>query len=234
MAEIIMGLPKVEVVYCCPTPNFGEKHWELACQFADSLHRFEPGFQHKFTVVSNGGTPDLRTEALFAPFSAEFLSRANIGKDLGAYQNAAKLSTADIMVFLGGSTYIRGANWLKRMVQAFTKHGEGLYGCMANTGVEVMDVMPHLRTTGFWMPPALLNQYPVAIVRDDQRYPFEHGKNCLTSWVSKQGLPTMCVTWQGEYPQPLWGRVPGGFHLNNQEGLIVGDHLSRPPYHHCP
>jgi len=223
----------IEVVYNCPTAAFGPQHWEHACRFASTLHKFPAEHEHKFTVVSNGGKPDMQTEALFSPFSAEFFCRANIAKDLGSFQAAAERSSAELIVFLGGSTYIRGAGWLKRMVEAFRKHGDGLYGCMVNAGVPQMSVSPHIRTTGFWLPPWLMNKYPERITRDDQRYPFEHGPNCLTTWVSKQSLPTLCVTWQAEYPITHWHRVPGGFHLNNQEGLLVGDRLSEPPYHHC-
>ncbi len=229
-----MGLPTVTVIYICPTANFGPTHYEKACAFASTLHEFESGYKHQFVVVSNGGKPDLMTEALFAAFDPVFFERANIARDIGAYQHAAREFPCDLMVFLGGSTYIRGANWLKRMVQAFTKYGEGLYGCMGNCGVEVMDVSPHIRTTGFWMPPALLNKYPVAIVRDDQRYPFEHGRNCLTTWVAKQGLPVNIVTWSAEWPLGTWAKCPDGFHQGTQQGLIVGDHLSRPPYSAAP
>jgi hypothetical protein len=184
--------------------------------------------------VSNGGKPDLMTEALFAPFDPVFFERANIAKDVGSYFDAAKRFPCDLMVFLGGSTYIRGANWLKRIVQSFTKHGDGLYGTMHHNGVDAFGVKPHIRTSGFWMPPALLCKYPEQITREDQRYPFEHGANCLTSWVSSKGLPVNIVTWTDEYPLGSWAHIPNGFHAGNQEGLILGDRMSRPPFHPIP
>jgi hypothetical protein len=225
---------RVVVLYILPTDLYGPEHFQRAVTFAESMHAHPAGFGHRLVVVSNGGKPSTEAECLFSPFDAEFFPRANIAKDIGSFQHAAREIPCDLMVFLGGSTYIRGANWLLRIAESFSKHGEGLYGCMANTGVPQMDVSPHIRTTGFWMPPALLNRYPERVTREDQRYPFEHGPKCLTSWVAEQGLPTLIVTWDGEYPMPLWGKVPGGFHLDSQEGLIVGDRLSRPPYHFCP
>jgi len=224
----------IEVVYNCPTAAFGPQHWEHACRFASTLHKFPAEHDHKFTVVSNGGKPDIQTEALFAPFAAEFFCRANIAKDIGAWQGVAEHSSAELIVFLGGSTYIRGAGWLRRMVEAFRKHGDGLYGCMVNTGDQRFSVSPHIRTTGFWTTPWLMNKYPERIIKEEQRYPFEHGPNCLTTWVSKQGLPALLVTWTHEYALPDWGKCPNGFHRGDQSGILVGDHLSEPPLYPFP
>ena len=224
----------VEIAYCCPTAVFGEQHFNLAAEFAETLFKFEAGFPYKFTVISNGGTPDTKTEALFAPFNPHFFVRANIAKDLGAFQHVASQSNADLMVFLGGSTYIRGNNWLLRIAESFGKHGNGLYGSMSNSGDYRVEVAPHIRTTGFWMPPKLMNAYPERVVREEQRYPFEHGPNCLTSWVAKQGLPVMTVTWTHEWPLGTWEKIPDGFHRGRQEGLILGDHLSKIPFYPHP
>lgn len=224
----------VEVMYNCPVAAYGPNHWELACKFAASLSAFPADYPHKFTVVSNGGNPDLKTEALFSPFDAQFLARVNLGKDIGSYFHAAMASSADLMVFLGGSSYVRGAGWLKRIAESFAKHGEGLYGSMMHSGHEAFGVAPHIRTSGFWMPPALLLQYPDKVTSDEQRYPFEHGPNCLTSWVIKQNLPTLAVTWQGEYRVADWPKIGNGFHQSDQSGLILGDRMSMPPFTAAP
>jgi len=43
--------------------------------------------------------------------------------DIGGYQLAARMIPADLMVFLGGTTYIKGQKWLERIVEAYEKHG---------------------------------------------------------------------------------------------------------------
>lgn len=224
----------IEVCYCCPTAGFGEGHFDLACQFAECLHKFEAGYPYKFTVISNGGKPDSKTEALFCPFNAHFFERVNIAKDIGAWQAAAQRSTADVIVFLGGSTYIRGKNWCLRVADSFAKHGPGLYGSMVNSGDSAVNVAPHIRTSGFWTTPKLMNTYPMRVTKEEQRYPFEHGSNCLTSWVYTQGHAAWCVTWQGEYEMQQWSQIPNAFHRGDQSGLIFGDHLSAPPFYHTP
>ncbi len=225
-----MGLPTITVVYVCPTANFGIDHFNKAVTFASSLNQFPAGYAHKFVVISNGGKPDLQTEALFAPFNPVFFERANLGKDVGSYLHAAKTFPCDLMVFLGGNTYIRGAKWLVRIAQSFMRRGVGLYGSMRHMGIDAMGIGPHIRTTGFWMPPDLLNQYPFPVTQDDNsRYQFEYGPNSLTEWTAKQGLGTWAVTWLKEYSRNQWERIPdGGFGSPTEAGLIFGDRLTQP------
>ena len=224
----------IVVLYICPVDIFGPEHYARAVAFAQTLYRYPAGFPHRLVVVSNGGTPDTKTEALFAGAGAEFFERACVAKDIGAYQQCAREIPCDLMVFLGGSTYIRGANWLLPVVRSFRRRGPGIYGSMVNCGDERFNVSPHVRTTGFWMPPALLNRYPIQVMHEHERYPFEHGPECLTTWVSKQKLGCWAVTWTSEYQLSDWTKIPDGFHRSQQEGLIFGDHLSRPPHYPHP
>jgi hypothetical protein len=138
------------------------------------------------------------------------------------------------MVFCGGSTYTRGPNWLDRIVKSYEKHGEAIYGVMGNTGNLTCDVWPHIRTTGFWMSPRLMNSYPEKIKTDDRRYPAEHGRNCFTQWFRDHGYNAYVVTWDNEYPPELWHTIPNGFHKGDQAGLILGDRLTEPPFHPTP
>jgi len=155
-------------------------------------------------------------------------------QDIGAYQEAAARFPCDLMVFFGGSSYLRGKGWLVRMVQAFMKHGSGVYGVMPNRGDARVNVKPHLRTTGFWCPTDLMNRYPHRIVRNDQRYAFEHGSICFFEWVKSQGLPVLAVSWKGEHKWEQWDLYEGGFHRGKQEGLLCGDRLSENPYYNHP
>lgn len=224
---------KVAVVYVCPTENNGDKHAVYASRFAESYIKHPASYPHELVVVSNGGPPSIATRALFP--TAMFMVHDGSGKDIGAYQFASScMADRDIIVFCGGSTYIRGSNWLGRIVHSYQKHGEALYGVMANCGNLICDVWPHIRTTGFWTSPALFNKYPERVKTDVQRYPFEHSRNCLTQWLRDHGFNAFVVTWEKEYPPEQWHAIPDGFHSGSQSGLILGDRLTEPPYHPTP
>lgn len=207
---------------------------ELTKRFTDTYSKFPPEYPHRSIIVCNNGSPGSH-EPLFDRLpQRQFLHHDNTGKDIGAYQKAAREVPCELMVFFGGSTYFRRAGWLKRMVEAYKKHGPTLYGSTANRGAPQIHVYPHIRTTAFWMPPALFNQYPERVTRDDQRYPFEHGRTCLTDWVSRNGMVPLVVSFEGEYPWEQWDSIPGGYHNGNQEQLLVGDRLCEKPYWHTP
>jgi hypothetical protein len=224
----------VAVVYVCPVARLGAQHFDYAARFVATWLQNPPEYAHSLFVVSNGGPPDAQTRALFALLNANFIEHDDSGFDIGAYQCAARQVQADLMVFLGGSTYLRGPGWLNRAVSAFLKHGQGLYGVMGHTGDMRFNVQPHIRTTGFWMPPALMNRYPTVVRTPEARYPFEHGPNCLTTWVERQNLRAWVVTWTDEYKMPEWGTIPNGYHVGDQSAMLMGDRLSEPPYHPCP
>jgi hypothetical protein len=226
-----MDDPSVAIAYCCPVESFGFQHFTYAARFADSLRQFSPESDYRLAVVSNGGDPSSDVKELFRNLDPQFIIHDDTGMDIGAYQVAAQTIAADLMVFFGGSSYIRGKGWCRRVVEAYKKRGNALYGVMACGGNAQFGVYPHIRTTGFWMPRALFNQYPTQVRSTEQRYPFEHGENCLTQWVQNQGMKAYVVTWQSEYEPNDWHAIPGGYHNGNQHGLLFGDRMSEPPFH---
>lgn len=222
---------KIVVTYVYPLNGQGH-YMDLAVRFLAGYHAFPPGIEHETLIVCNGSPETDEARFLFGALPAcQFLLHDNTGHDLGAYQHAARSTPCDLMVFFGASTYLKGPGWLKRMSDSFSKHGRGLYGVMGNRGVAHVGVAPHIRTTGFWMPPALLNEYPTVVTKPEQRYPFEHGPNCLTSWIYRKGLMAWVVGWSGEYQQGQWDFIENGFHRGNQSDLLVGDRNSEPPYY---
>jgi hypothetical protein len=80
---------------------------------------------------------------------------------------------------------------------------------------------------------ATFNRYPTQITRNEQRYAFEHGSDCLTSWMLRQAKPVLVVTWGGEFSVQICDGAPNGFHNGDQSNLLVGDRLSCPPYYPC-
>jgi hypothetical protein len=217
---------KIGVTYVYPV--FGGAHDALAERFVASYAQFRPpGIPHAVIVVSNGGPPTPRMRAVMAAggITPTWLEHDDSGWDIGAYRKAARDIPSDLMVFFGGSAYLRGARWLERVIESYQRHGRALYGA---TGSHVNGA--HIRTTGFWMPPELLNAYPYATTSDrGSRYAFEHGPASLTRWVIGQGLKAWMVTWDGEYEPKSWPQIPNGFHRGDQSALIVFDRVTDPP-----
>ena len=217
-----------EIVYCFPTA--GDQWLPLAWRFINTYHQFNPMAQHRTTIVLNGPDPGESIRGLFRTLpEVKFLNHDNSGYDIGAYQAASAQSTADLIAFFAASTYFRVPSWLNRMVLSLRGRGPGVYGAMGNRGDGRVNVWPHLRTTAFWTTPTLFNAYPHKVTQPHQRYPFEHGSNCYTEWIRRQGLKAMVVTTQGEYEWVDWDNC-GGFHRGDQAALLVGDRLSEPPY----
>lgn len=227
----VVNPAKVVVVYVYPT--VGGKHDQMAARFVDTYKKFPADEPHDLWVVSNGGLP---TETMFKTFDGivfQWLHNPNSladGLDISAYRKAAREIPCELMVFFGGNTYLVRRGWLKRMVEAYRKHGLAIYGATGSLGHNI-----HIRTTGFWMPPDLLNAYPHPVTSaTESRYEFEHGKKGLTGWVMARGLKAWVVTWEGEYEWRKWDGIPNGFQRGDQSALLVGDRLTGPEYQRPP
>lgn len=218
------------MVYVYPALEH-EKYAPHAVKYVNSHLRCQAGYEHNHIVVFNGGKNSKVGDMFDRLPYVKFAAHDNSGFDIGAYQAMSRVSRADIIVFFGTSGYVRGNGWLSRMVQAFRANGDHLYGCMGNQGDIAHGVYPHVRTTGFWIAPKLFNQYPLVVTQPEQRYPFEHGPDCLTQWIAKKGRKTFVVMWSGEYEFPNWDSIPNGFHRGDQSDLLTGDRLTDPPYY---
>jgi len=190
---------RICIVYVCPQIN-PDVYGPAARRFADTYIANPPGLNdHEVVVCLNGGNghgPYQRK--LFEPLPVTFVEHNNWGKDIGAFQAAAQSLTCDLLVCFGSHIYFHRAGWLDRMVQVFESNGPSLYGAWG-----FHQPKPHLRTTGFWLPPELLRGYPKTI-GDRDRYGFEHGPESITLWSQRLGFEPMQVTWDGAYPMPDW------------------------------
>lgn len=222
------------IVYIYPAAS-DQSHTDYALRFIQSYHDNPPGYDHETIVVLNGARRSSEITCMFSSLrNLRFVEHDDSGWDIGGYQAAAAVASCDILVFLGGSTYIKAPAWMKRVVESVQRRGRALYGTMGNQGNVPVGVYPHIRTTGFWMPRELFNAYPIKVRRKEDRYPFEHGPNCLTKWVTKQGLKAYVVTRFAEYEQRQWNDDPNGFHRGNQSAMLFGDRLTCPPFFPTP
>ena len=201
-------------------------------RFLHSYHQNPPGCDHDTVVVLNGAKASSEITCMFSLLpNCRFIEHDGSGYDIGGYQLAARSHECDMMVFFGGSTYFTRAGWLLRMAGAFQTHGNAQYGVNGNRGNLDVKVWPHIRTTGFWMHPELMNSYPKIITRPEERHPFEHGSECFTEWVKKCGLKSWVVTWNRELLWEDWDSDPNGYHRGNQNSILAGDRMCERPYY---
>lgn len=222
---------KISVVYVFPAV-LGIHYEQYAMRFLRSYHDNPPGIAHDSVVVLNGAKQNSELACMFSGLpNLSFIEHDNSGYDIGGFQHAARDVACDMMVFFGASTFYMRPGWLLRMAGSFQKYGNGIYGAMGNKGDRAVAVWPHIRTTAFWMPPALMNAYPTRVTSPGQRHPFEHGQNNLTEWVRGQGLKARVVTWTGEYLWAGWDDDRNGYQRGNQSSLLAADHLCEPPFY---
>jgi len=224
---------KVAIVYVFPNTADAQRT-EQAARFVSSYNAHKPGMDHESIVVlngSSGGGAGFAT-ALFASLpNMRILQHDNSGWDIGAFQMAARSVPCDLMVFFGATAWFPKAGWLTRVYQASSLRGLGLFGCHGNQGDGKVAVWPHVRTTGFWMNPTLMNRYPMKVTEPHQRYPFEHGPQCLSNWIKGEGMGVWVVGWDGEYAVDVCDGMPNGFHRGDQSNLLFMDRLTMPPYY---
>jgi hypothetical protein len=209
---------KIDLVYIYPMNALAD--WEgYACQFIATYHDFFPGYSHNVVVICNGGRVTNAEASLFSSMpNIMFFHHDNSGQDIGGFRAYAKKSSADYLMMLGACAHFRRPDWLKRLVGVATKHGAGLYGTLVNN-----EVRPHVRTTGFFCPPALINHYDLPTNSKAEQYAFEHGPNCLTNLALSLNLPTMLVTWDGERGPKDWHNAPNSFRSGDQSNCLTFD-----------
>lgn len=225
----------VVVVYVYPG-NDARNYESYVMRFLESYHSYPAGHPHQSVVVIPKHLHRTETLCLFSVMeNLILLEHDNSGWDIGAFQLAAQtFPQADLMLFFGTTTWIKGFGWLRRVVESFEKHGDALYGAMGNRGNTRIGVYPHIRTTGFWVRPEHMNQYPVRILRPEQRYPFEHGKDSFTQFMFQSGKRAFVVSWTSEYEMENWDSIPNGYHRGDQTNMLFGDRHSDPPFHPVP
>jgi hypothetical protein len=178
---------------------------QYASRFVSTWHEYGPGHECDLMVICQGGPLSTELAMIFAPLNPIYYPRPNDpGLDISAYQDAARGPCADYdaVLWLGESNYFHREGWLKRLVEAWNKYGQGMYGPYASNAIR-----GHLNTTAFFCAPSLVKQYPVRAVTRQDRYEFEHGENALWRRANRQNIPVMMVTWDGEWGPRNW-RMP--------------------------
>ena len=196
----ISGWVKIVVAYIAVSQ--GVLTADYCARFVGSYLVNPPGIDHQTIVVANGGPLPKETALLFDPLSAAFMPRDNDGgHDLSGYHQVAREVPCDLLVCQGESLHYHRPGWLKKIADAYSNFGEGMYGMFSSYLVR-----PHLNTTGFAISPNLLLNYPTP-TNHDERYAEEHGPNCLWKRVQAAGKAVKLITWDGAWDHFQW-RVP--------------------------
>ncbi len=209
------GKFKVLLVYVYPVEGnfFGQ-----ANRFVNTYRSCKPGIDHDSVVILNGGTPPSQVSQYFVRNipNLSFFLHDNTGWDIGGYrQLALKLPPSTPMFCLSTKAHFKRSGWLRRMVEAWEKHGAGLYGTLAT-----YEVRPHFCTTGFMAPASLLAEYPKVHTKDE-RYAFEHGPDHIVTRALKKGMPVKLVTWDGEYDMKDWRKPPNVYSSGTQSNCLT-------------
>lgn len=210
------GALKIALVYILPVAN-PKLYLPMARRFVEKYIEFVPGTtDHELFVCINGGTGlHSQLRELFYPLVPSFLYHDNSGYDIGAYMMAAKSIRCDTLVCIGTPVRPAMAGWLDIMIRAVEENGPGLFGLW---GFRVPDI--HIRTTFFWTQPEILNSYPYEISTGN-RYRFEFGKDSITRYCLKIGLPVLQITKCGVFDAD-------NFHHVEQEDCYMRDqHTAR-------
>jgi hypothetical protein len=194
-------------------------YYPAAQKFAATWTAHPPGkTPHKLYVIGNGPPLAPLLKKPFERLTVDYLAHTNFGQDLGAFQMAAHTVEADLLVCFGAHVHFWKAGWLDRIVEAFLEHGPSFYGFWG-----FHEPRPHLRTTAFFLPPGLLQSYPV-VISDGHRYQAEHGENSLTIWAHNMGFEPLMVTWSGCFEMPHWE------HVTREDTVIFDQHCERIGY----
>ncbi len=222
---------KISCVYAYP-PNAGIQYPLYALRFVRSYFSFRPGIEHQTVIVLSGALVTPEHVSLFSELpDAEFICHNNSGWDIGAFQLAAlPARPCDMMVFFGASTTFRREGWLKRMADAWEANGPALYGASGHHGNASWGIFPHIRTTAFWCSPDLMNEYPIRIVRPEQRYPFEHGQISFTLWANDHGAKPWVVGWNDARPLELHDVNSNHYRPDDPAELLAWDRWTEDFY----
>lgn len=210
---------KIAIAYVFPMVDV-PKYAPLARRFTDTYINHVPGgTPHSLYVIANGEPLPRRLRPVFNPLPVTHLTHNNYGKDIGAFQMAADAIDCDLLVCFGSHIFFWSPGWLDRMVAAYLENGPTLYGAWG-----FHQPMPHIRTTAFWMAPALLRSYPLQ-VGNGSRYEFEHGQNSIVNHVKGAGFFPLVVTRREVLGEPHW------HHVERDDCLFFDQHAESIGYH---
>jgi hypothetical protein len=198
--------------------TFGPKTSDFIARFVASWLAFPPGAECDLFVCCNGGPLNTEQSAMLAPLKPKMFPRKNdAGRDVTGYMDLmlGPAASYDAVLCLGQSLHFRKAGWLKRLIEAWQKWGEGFYGFFGSFFIRA-----HLQTSAFCCSPRVLKLYPIRPYNRAQRYAFEFGDKALWRRAVVRGYPARLVTWDGEWLPREWRTPANILWRGTQENLL--------------
>lgn len=189
-------------------------------RFCDTFKQFEPGADCEVWGMCCSGYISDEVELWFDGINAVFHKYPEDGCDIGSAQYAADMLKENaFMVNMTSRCYFHRPGWLKRLLEAREKHGDGMYSTFASWEGGT----PHLGTRAYCLDSHTFQRYPHIIDTREKGQKFEVGEWCITSWFRQQSMPTMQVTWSGEQEQADWRKPDNIFRKGDQSNCLVFD-----------
>jgi hypothetical protein len=215
-----------EVCLCVPS---GDEHLQYSWRFLDSYLRCPAQCDHDLILLTDPGYEQEALELFEIVPKVRAMATPDYAKDLSRYEFHCKQSTAELVLYLGGSSYLRRPGWGLVAVRAFQSLGsQNLFGACGHGGAP--GVEKHLRSTGMWGSPRLFSRYPGWPKNAGGRYAAEHSPQSISTWVRQQGGQCWVINFGSQHTLEHANDDPQGYARGSQQSLIFGDRLTMPPY----
>lgn len=195
--------------------------------FVDTYREFDAGYEHHLRVVWCGGEPVGPERDMYAGIAHSFSEYLGAGADIGAQQFTMREFDYDFVVNLATPVSFWKSGWLRRLVEAREKHGDGLYGPFGS-----WEWYPHIRTSAWAVDRKTFLVYPQEIDTRAKTFIFEHRGGTLefpqlTFWYAGLGKPAMQVTWGGEQLPHEWRAGANIMFRGDQSECLLHDRYTR-------
>jgi hypothetical protein len=184
-------------------------------RFFETYQKFKPTIPHRLGVINCGKITDDSFQ--MKPADDQYFY-AGTGWDVGAYQEVSRTLDCDLVVCFNSFVYFWRPGWLEPVVEAYAKHGSGVYGFSAS-----YENSPHLRSQSICYGPEVMRGYPHLI--SSRRKTIEWESQCLnfSMWALVSMIPVILVTANEQCRIQHWRTPPNIFRRGDQSNCLVWD-----------
>lgn len=225
---------KTVLVYSFPL-DARETFEPFARRYVESYLKYPPGVQHDVAVAGMNGESDVEDFLLFDKLNPIQYDIWTDGIDIGCTQlMAPKLAEQeyDFAVFSTSRVYFHREGWLRRLVEAREKYGDGLYGATGSyecpNGEPEKFPNPHMRTVLYGCNPKHMAELAKECPVTDRAtaHKFEAGIWNFATWFWRRAMPVKMVTWDDELDRDEWRKPSDIFRGGDQTNILCFDRHS--------
>jgi hypothetical protein len=184
------------------------------------LRETDPCVDFDLIALACNGEPSNQVIGALNALDATWFPYWGEGRDIGAHQTAANLIDHDFMICCSSQTYFHREGWFKRMMDARSVKGPGMYGGMASYEQH----RPHIRTNFYGCDPKEFREYPEVVNSRSKALQFESQPNNFLGFLLARGMTGYLVTWDGEYGPESYRTPDNIFRRGDQSNCLVWDH----------